>query len=332
VPRFGARRVAAVAVGLVAIAFGVLWFTPSDDYVYLPDRARPVDPLIRVPGEQGGTSEAGIYMVDVSIRKASLLEKLFPAIDSGATLVPASEFLGPGGNEKTQREAARAEMHSSQLAAKAVALEALGYKVVPDGTRVAQVSKGYPADGVLQRGDLILAANGRSARTPDELTSAMSSVEPGRTVRLRVRRAGRTLVLTVGTRQDPDSSGKRAIMGILVEPRLTFPVRIRINAHGVGGPSAGLAFALDIAHELGARFDRARRVAVTGALGLDGDVAPIGGIKQKTIGAKEADADVFIVPRANAAAARRYAGSLPIVPVGTFRQAMSYLTTPPSSG
>jgi PDZ domain-containing protein len=95
----------------------------------------------------------------------------------------------------------------------------------------------------------------------------------------------------------------------------------------VGGPSAGLPFALEIARQLGRDVTHGCRIAATGALSLDGTVIPIGGIKQKTIGARRADVDFFLVPGENAAGALDNAGDLPIIPVESFQQALRRLTT-----
>ena len=101
----------------------------------------------------------------------------------------------------------------------------------------------------------------------------------------------------------------------------------------MGGPSAGLAFALDLMEKLGRDVDRGYRVAATGQLDPDGTVEPIGGVKQKTIGARRAHVDVFLVPAGeNAREARRYAHGLRIIPVESFRQALRALATlPPHS-
>jgi PDZ domain-containing protein len=108
------------------------------------------------------------------------------------------------------------------------------------------------------------------------------------------------------------------------------PLRITINAGGVGGPSAGLAFALDIMQELGRNVAHGHKVAATGELALDGTVGPIGGVKQKTLGVREAGVDVFLVPAGdNAREARRYADGLRIVPVKNFPQALQALATLP---
>ena len=103
-----------------------------------------------------------------------------------------------------------------------------------------------------------------------------------------------------------------------------------IDLGGVGGPSAGLAFALDIVEELRGDVDRGLKVAATGEIELDGHVAPIGGVKQKVIGARRSGADVFLVPAGdNAEEARRHAGDLRVIPVESFRQALRALATLP---
>jgi PDZ domain-containing protein len=111
--------------------------------------------------------------------------------------------------------------------------------------------------------------------------------------------------------------------------KISLPLPVRIDLGQVGGPSAGLAFALDVAEELGHDIDRGRKVAASGELCLDGTVVGVGGLKQKTIGARKAGVDVFLVPVGeNAAEARRYAGKMKVVPVKSFRQALQALATP----
>jgi PDZ domain-containing protein len=130
---------------------------------------------------------------------------------------------------------------------------------------------------------------------------------------------------------DP-SNPKRAIVGILIDQAadIRLPVKVRINLGDVGGPSAGHAFALEVMEKLGRDVDHGKRVAATGEIGLDGSVGPIGGVKQKTLGARKSHVDVFLVPAGdNAAEARRYADGLRIIPVRTFQQALHALATLP---
>ena len=302
-------------------------FYPSDDYIFLPDPARPVEPLVQVQGEKDRPGPGGIYMVDVVIRKASLLEKYFPGVHQGATLVPAKVYNPQGVSEQIQRQQGLEEMSASQMIAAAVALRHLGYDVSSHGAEVSAVDVGAPADGVLKPGDVILGAQGKDVSTPEGLRNIMAGVKPGEHVTLRIDRGGTEQTVTVGTKESTDKP-PRAIMGILIQPKLDLPVKIRINTGQIGGPSAGLAFALDIIDELGpADIDHGEKVAATGEMALDGSVEEIGGIKQKTFGARDAGADVFLVPDANAAAARKYADGLRIIPVSNLDEALHALAT-----
>ena len=318
---------------MLAVAAGVLWLVPSNEYVFLPDPPRNVEPLVHVPGEKDTAEQGGIYMVDVFIRKASLLEWLLPRLHlpelkAGEELVPANEVNPAGVSEGQRLRQSLNQMSQSQLVAAAVALRYLGYKVEakPDGAQVTLVFPNAPADGKLEIGDVIMGAQGKDVRTPGDLRDAMNGVKPGQEVTFRVRRSGGIQEVRLATRAD-DQDPRRAVVGVLIEQsaNIRLPVPVKINAGSIGGPSAGLAFALDIVDESGHDVDGGRRVVVTGALGLDGKVEPIGGIEQKTVAAREAHPDLFLVPDENAAEARRYADGLKIVPVSTFEEALSIL-------
>jgi PDZ domain-containing protein len=312
-----------VALGALV---GVLWLIPSDHYLYLPDPALEVDPLVRIPDEDQTAAESGIYMVDILIRRASVFERVFPEVHPDARLVTEEEFNPEGLSPSERKEESLSEMSVSQQIAVALALRELGHDVEPLGAEVARVLPDAPAEGKLEVGDVIVGAKGQEISSPDDLFDVMGPHRPGTPVRLRVRRDGREFELVVGTRA-ASGGERRAVVGVMVQPEFRFPVNVRIDAGNIGGPSAGLAFALDIVDELGPDLDRGRKIVVTGTLALDGDVGEIGGIEQKTVGARLVDADIFLVPDGNAADARRHAGGLEVVPVSTFEEALAVLTT-----
>jgi PDZ domain-containing protein len=330
VPRVRGRYLFLLVLVLLVAVAGVLYIVPSGHYVYLPDRARPADPLVKVPGDKNRRTENGIYMVDVVVRQASVLERLVPGIFEGATLVPESEFNPLGVSDRARRESSLQDMSRSQQIAAAVALRELGrdVKVVANGVLVSQVAPGSPAEEKLEIGDVIVGVGGEKIRTTAELQRYMQrNVESGETVKVTVQRGDGLKNVEVGTRASREI--KRPVFGILVEQDadITLPVKVSIDAGNVGGPSAGLAFALDIVDELGRDIDSGRKIVVTGAIAIDGEVEPIGGVKQKTFGAREADADIFVVPDRNAAEARRYAEGLRIVSVSNFDEALAALET-----
>jgi PDZ domain-containing protein len=315
------------------IAAAVLWVWPSDRYIFLPDVAHPVAPLVTVPAsaEAHGPRPGGVYFVDVILRKASLFERFFPGIHDGAALVPSQAVIPPGGNDKERRQLDLAEMSRSQQIASAVALRALGKKVTaePTGALVDAVDPKAPADRQIDPGDRIVAVAGRRVRTPADLRRLIESRRPGAKLRLTLEDAKGRRQETVETTKAPDG---RTVLGVLVEQSVDvkLPLSVKIDAGNVGGPSAGLAFALEIMEKLGRNVDRGHRIAATGELALDGSVLPVGGLEQKTIGARRAKVDLFLVPAGdNARDARRYADGLRIVPVKSFRQALSELAKLP---
>ena len=332
--RLTPARLAAAGLLLLAVVALVLWLAPSDSYIFLPDRARPVAPLVSVPGGKAPHDGGGIYYVDVLVRKASWLERLFPSVREGATIEPAEKFQPPGVSEKARRTEDLRAMSRSQEVAAAVALRTLGYKVTvrATGVLVEDVARDAPAAGKLLPTDVIVSVDGRRVRTSKDLRSILKSRPTGTTFRIGVRRGGALTVVRVGTIADPRQGG-RPILGIFPgqAASVRLPLDVKIDAGDVGGPSAGLAFALDILEQLGRDVDHGRRIAATGQIELDGTVAPIGGVEQKTIGVRKAGIHVFLVPAGeNAAEARRYAKGVRIVPVQNFQQALRALATKPT--
>jgi PDZ domain-containing protein len=327
-----AGRLIAAGVVLLAVA-AALWAIPSHDYIFLPDRARPVAPLVRVAGHSQQGTDGDIYFVDVVIRKASLLERLFGGLHEGADIVPRSAVVDPGLTGSEQQLVDVADMRRSQQVAAAVAERAFGRRVTvtPTGVLVVAIEPGFPAAGKLKLLDVIVAVDGKPVRTPAGLSREMRGKKVGELVRFTVKRGKTEQVVALRT-APASSTSHRAIVGILPAQaqEIHVPIRVSIDSEGVVGPSAGLAFALDVLEQLGRDVVHGHRIAATGEMFLNGAVGPIGGIKQKTVGAREAGVDAFLVPAGkNARDARRYAKGLRIIPVKSFQQALQALATLP---
>ena len=320
-------RIAATGGFLLLIAALVLWIAPANGYeLQLVDPAHPVAPLVHVKGKDA-RGPGAIYFVDVRERPARLIERLLPwARADGSSLVHS-----PPISSSLDRRLGQIEMLDSQKVAPYVALKLLGYRVSARsaGVTILQVEKSAPAAKVLQPNDVILALDGRRVHTVAELRGLLATKEPGDGVAIRFRRGTKTREATVETVAGGGDS-KQALLGIFASDQLEvhLPVQVTIDAQGIGGPSAGLAFALEILHELGRNVAHGHKIAATGELGLDGRVLPIGGVKQKTLGARRAHVDAFLVPAGdNAREARRYADGLRIIPVENVQQALRALAT-----
>jgi Lon-like protease len=329
VKRFSGALVALGLIGLVTAL--VLWWLPADDFIFAPNAAKPLDGLVTVEDSKP-TDGGDIYFLEVFVRRLRLLEQLLPFTrPDGSTTVPKEQLLPPGTTEKERDRQNYVDMERSEQIASAVALRELGYDVVatPRGALVIGVSSDVPAASELDPGDVVVAVDGIPVKTPDRLREEVGKREPGDPVRLTIRRDGKATDVTVRTVASP-ADPTRPVIGITVDQdaRIELPLDVEIDLGDVGGPSAGLPFALEIARLLGRDITHGCRVAATGELALDGTVIPIGAVKQKTFGAREAGVDIFVVPAGeNAQEARQHAKGLRILPVGSFQQAFRKLAT-----
>ena len=326
---------AAVVLGMLGLVTAfVLWWLPADDYLFVPDRAKPLADKVEVESEgRGSPAKGDVYYVDLFVRRIRLLEQLLPFTRPEGSTFVSEEVLSPSGETDAERDRQNAaDMQRSEETAAVVALRELGYEVVatPRGILVTSVAPDVPAAEVLEAGDVVVRVDGATVKTPAELRARIGTRKPGNTLTLAVRRQGNepvdVRVRTIASPEDPS----RAIVGILIEQEadVKLPFEVDIDLGRVGGPSAGLPFALEIARQLGRDVTNGCRIAATGALALDGTVIPIGGVKQKTVGARRADVDYFLVPAGeNAGDAQENAAGLEIVPVESFQQALQKLAT-----
>lgn len=244
------------------------------------------------------------------------------------------DTLYPKGQTAEQADQQNAEEFSqSQDSAKVAALKELK---IPVASRVivAAVVKGGAAEGTLHAGDVIKAVDGTVVTEADQVAKQVTKHKPGEKVVFTIVRAADAKKasapaqrLTITTRKSADSGPSRAVVGIQAGIEHTFPFSIDIKLADVGGPSAGMMFALGIVDKLtpgsltGGKF-----VAGTGTIDDDGAVGPIGGISLKTIGARDKGAQFFLTPADNCEeAAKDTPKGLTLVKVKTLDDAMAAL-------
>ena len=321
-----------VALGLVGLAAAfTLWILPAEEFIFTPGNAKPLAERVTVEGARP-VEEGDVYYVDVFVRRTTRLEDLLPFLrPEGSTVVPEQAILPSGTSEAERDRQTAAEMSRSELVASAVALRALGRNVVEkqQGALVIDVASDVPAADKVDSGDVIVAVNDVPVQTPDELRREIGRRKPGDDVELTLQRDDERQTVTVATVASPEDP-TRAIVGIRVDQQadISVPVDIDIDLGRVGGPSAGLPFALEIARVLGRDVTHGCDIAATGELALDGTVLSVGGLQQKTIAARKADVEAFVVPAGeNADEARQHAGDMEVIPVESFQQALQLLTT-----
>lgn len=279
-------------------------------------------PVIDISGRQTYPVDGHLDLTTVGVQSTLTLGQALVDWARRDEAVVPRELVFPPGQSNAEVDAQNAqEMVTSQDAATSAALSGLGIALT---VTVATTVAGSPAAGRLQDGDVLSSVDGTAVTSPSQLRTLVGSRGVGAAVKVGYERGGQSgeAVLTTTASQD---SPPRPLIGI--DTAVRYPFTVKIALKDVGGPSAGLMFALGITDKLlPESLTGGRYVAGTGEITPDGTVKPIGGIEQKLIGARRKGAQVFLVPADNcaAAAANRPAG-LRLVRVTTLDSALQSL-------
>lgn len=257
-------------------------------------------PMIKISGHPSYPTTGNLNMVTISSIGGpgsgfNIFAALGSWLDPSDAVVPQQEIFTPGQSPQQVAQQDTEEMANSQQTATAAALCQLKISFRTVETVQATV-KGMPAAGVLHAGDVISAVDGRPLTCSADASTLIKARKPGAPVELTILRHGHSQTVRLDT---ADVQGVPEV-GVEVVESFVFPFSVSISVGDIGGPSAGLMFALGIIDKLthddltGGRF-----IAGTGEIEVNGTVDPIGGIQQKMIGARQAGATVFLSPAAN---------------------------------
>src|SRR5829696_760754 len=282
--------------------------------------------IIKLSGRTSDKTEGNLNLTTVSVRdRLDLLAAMRGWLDPDHAVVPREEIFPPGQTQQETDEKNTRDFVTSQNSAELAALAYLGKtKVV-----VSSVASDSPSYRKLSARDVITAVRGTAVHDVNDLGKVLTATEPGSTVTVAYERAGRAGTTQVTTTKGTDESGAtRAVLGVGVTLASTAPYQVKIALDDrIGGPSAGLMFALGILEKLGPEdLTDGRFVAGTGQIDVSGTVGPIGGIPLKLIAAKDKGATVFLVPAGTCAeAARRPPAGLQLVKVDALGGAVDAL-------
>jgi Lon-like protease len=257
-------------------------------------------PLIQISGHPVKATRGHLNMVTVDFQggpgdEINIFTALRAWVSAHDAVVPQEEVFGTGESAQQVQNQDVEEMANSQEVATAAALTYLRipFKTI---TQVAQTEPGMPAATVLKAGDVITAVDGAAITDPGTLSTQIESHPAGTALHLTVLRGGQVKQLTI----TPVERGGHPVIGIYAEESYKFPFSVRISVGDIGGPSAGMMFALGIIDKVGSvDLTGGRFIAGTGEISQNGAVSPIGGIQQKMVGARDEGATVFLVPAGN---------------------------------
>jgi PDZ domain-containing protein len=326
-------------IAVVAVVFGVVLgslgaYIDVPYYTLGPGPAKDVSELVHVSGERVYPSSGNFFLttVAVSSREVSLFEAFIAWIARDQTLVKRDVVVQPGLTDEQQSQYNLLDMEQSKYEALLAALRATGFDTPAiRGARVIGVAAGFPADKKLLRGDLIVEVDGAAVRTPAETVERIVSKPIGSKLSVTVLRGDdrittemRSIASPIKLKEEKD----RPVLGIRLANAVRLPgFDVTIDSQNIGGPSAGLAFALTIVDVLTTEdFTRGHHVAVTGTIDGEGHVGPVGGVEFKVVAAEREGADIFLVPADEFDQARGAASDkLRVIGVSTLEEALAQL-------
>lgn len=310
------RRIVAGTVALIValVALFVMSFLPSD---FVLERPGPVYntlgevesaegeqvPLVEVDGAESYDTTGSLSLTTVEVlgnreHPISWIELALAWMDPSRAVVPIDAVFPEGVTSDERDERNAVMMTDSQSQAAAAALRELGYDVQAD-LRVVGLPEGSPADGIVEEGDRILAAGDAKLADVAELRDAINDAA-GDPVELAIERDGERQTIEVTPERSVVEGEESWAVGVSIGTSYDLPVDVSIQLDSVGGPSAGTMFALGIIDAMTpGSMTGGEHIAGTGTITADGEVGPIGGIRQKMFGAHDAGHRFFLAPTGN---------------------------------
>jgi PDZ domain-containing protein len=312
----------------------VLAAQPSCEVALLPGPTRDTLDIVAIDGEPTFDSAGQLRLTTVAVdSELGFLEWVRALFSPSTDIVGRDVIYPPGQTEDEVAEQNDLLMETSQLDATLAGLAAAGIDVddLFRGAAIVEIAD-QAADGVdaLEAGDVIVAVDGTEIRDARAAVELVSTRSPGDEVVLTLDDGTEVPLVATSHPDDPE----RALLGLVLQDEVDLPFDVDIDAGNIGGPSAGLMFALGIADLLGPEdITGGQVIAGTGTITVDGEVGPIGGIRQKIAGAtsprddEDEPATAFLVPRGNLAEARTadVAAGVLLVPVDTIDDALAAL-------
>ncbi len=319
------RRLFLIAVSVLFAAALLSRTVPLPYYAIGPGPAREVAPLISVTGHPVYASSGKLVMTTVRFYRLTPWSALFAWLDPNKAIVSQDVLYPKGQTVQQEQQRSISQMDQSKIDAAYAVLRTLTTypKAHGSGALVESTVAGCAADGKLFSGDVINQINGKAIASQADAAKVLDHQKPGALVDFTVTAAGKTQDVKL-TRAICGGS-KVPLVGVsLIDP---FPFGVQISSGDVGGPSAGLMWALGLYDELTpGDLTHGATIAGTGTIDLAGNVGPIGGISDKVVAAESSGATVFLVPTDNM---KELAGvdtkGMQLIPVATLSDALAAL-------
>jgi len=294
-------------------------------------------PLITIDGATTFPTEGNLNLLTVNVLGVpgslpSWGDIILAWFDSSKAVVPVDAVFPPNITNDDRQKENTALMVNSQHDAIAAALTYEGYEVV-SGIEVLGFAEDSPSEGALQIGDVVTSINGFAPQSVQQLRDKLTAAGAGTIVTLTVVRDGKAVDVDIAPYKNDAGD---VVLGIGASVAYDFPFDVTIRLDDVGGPSAGMMFALGIIDKLTpGNLNGGLNISGTGTIDNLGNVGPIGGIRQKLFGAQNTGSSLFLAPEANCdAVVGNTPAGIAVFAVGTLDEAttvLSYLVDHPTA-
>ncbi|CQR47807.1 Lon protease 1 [Paraliobacillus sp. PM-2] len=321
---------------LVILMFVTLYRMPY--YIYKPGTADALNNVVKVT--DGFDSEGDMHLVTVRGGQATPLQYVWALLHPFQDIRLLSEVFPEGISQEEYFQVQLQMMENSQESSMVVAYKAANKEIdiTYNGVYVVSVLEGMPAEEVLQTGDKIIAVNNQRVENAESLIDLVDKHTKNSKILLTIKRDDSKMKVEVGLAAFPNNPDKVG-MGIqlVTDREVNVDQELNFSSGDIGGPSAGLMFALEIYDQLTKEdLTKGYQIAGTGEISYEGDVMRIGGIDKKVVAADEEGCDIFFAPNESGVkdsnyhvalqTAKEINSSMKIVPVDTFDDAIEYLS------
>lgn len=314
------------------VAVALLWPVKVPYFAMSPGPIESVSDLVSIDSVDVGELNGTTYLLTVGLKEVNAFEWIEARFfDSRVDLVPR-EAVRPTGVTREQLTRTNLQaMNESIDTAVFVALTRAGYQpgFTGSGVEVIQLVEGSPAEDALQLGDRITAINGMPVATENDTAAMIRSFGIGDTITLSGTRGDEPLEVSI-TLVPHTELENTAMVGVLLSTldlEMVLPFEVTIDSRNIGGPSAGMIYALTLLDMLTEEdLLKGYRVAGTGTIRFDETIGSIGGVRQKVFSARALGVDIIFVPTDNLESALTAAGDgVAIIGVATLQDVLDYL-------
>lgn len=322
----------------IIIVFSFISLYKLPYYVYTPGKAADLSEIVKV--DEGYASQGSLHLLTVGGQPATPLLFAIAKIMPHHDIIPLNEARPHGISDEEYLKTQLSLMENSQEAALVVAYEAANANIdiTYNGVYVLGVIEGMPASETLEIGDLITKINNKEINEANDLMTYIEKMDENKEIEVNFKRDKKVYKEKIKLAKFPNQDKVGIGIQLITNREVDVNPEVEFSSGNIGGPSAGLMFALSIYNQLIEEdLTKGLKIAGSGQLDYDGNVLPIGGIDKKVIAADKKDIDILFAPAINTNSKSNYAEAketaseinteMKIVPVETFEDVLNYLKT-----